>query len=48
VGAIYTGRVATGFDLINTDSVNAVVKETGIFLKENGGSGFIQEVDIVV
>ncbi len=48
VGAIYTGRVATGFDLINNDSVNAVVKETGIFLKENGGSGFIQEVDIVV
>lgn len=48
VGAIYTGRVATGFDLINNDKVNAVVKETGIFLKENGGSGFIQEVDIVV
>lgn len=48
VGAIYTGRVATGFDLVNNDKVNAVVKETGIFLKENGGSGFIQEVDIVV
>lgn len=48
VGAIYTGRVATGFDLISNDAVNAVVKETGIFLKENGGSGFIQEVDIVV
>ncbi len=48
VGAIYTRRVATGFDLINNDKVNAVVKETGIFLKENGGSGFIQEVDIVV
>lgn len=48
VGAIYTGRVATGFDLISNDEVSAVVKETGVFLKENGASGFIQEVDIVV
>ncbi len=48
VGAIYTGRVDTGYDLHSNNSVSAVVKETGIFLRENGQSGFIQEVDIVV
>lgn len=48
VGAIYTGRAATVFNLQNQDEISGVIKETGIFLKESGGTGFVQEVDFVV
>lgn len=48
IGALYTGRVETGFNLENNNSVSGVIKETGIYLKESGGAGFIQEIDFVV
>jgi hypothetical protein len=43
IGAIYLDRVATPFDL-----ENGQLKETGIFLKENGEVNFVQEVDLRV
>jgi hypothetical protein len=51
IGAIYLGRTASRFDLTDTNSpqgasVAGVVRDTGIFLKENGQTGFIQEVDL--
>lgn len=49
IGAIYLGRTETAFDL--KDSENALqgrVHSTGIYLKENGGAGIIQQVDLAV
>ncbi|NLE01741.1 MAG: hypothetical protein GX640_17895, partial [Fibrobacter sp.] len=48
VGALYTGRIDTVYNLNGKDSVAGVIKETGLWLKESGGTGFMQEVDIVV
>ncbi len=49
VGAIYLGNVATQFDL--KDSSNALqgqVVSSGLFLKEDGGVGTAQQIDLVV
>lgn len=49
VGAIYLGREATPFTV--KDGANEMlgqVRETGIFLEENGMAGSIQEVDLRV
>jgi len=49
VGAIATGRAATAYTL--TDGSNGLagaIRETGMYLKENGGAGTIQEIDIAV
>jgi hypothetical protein len=49
VGAIYLGNVASAFD-INDGQNNSLgtVQSTGIFLKENGGAGTIQHIDLTV
>jgi hypothetical protein len=47
VGAISTRKVETGFDLVNLNEKSGVIRETGIWLKESGGVGFMQELDIV-
>lgn len=52
IGALYTKQASTQYDITSKSgamdgAVAAQLKETGIFLKENGGGGFIQEVDLV-
>lgn len=49
VGAIYVGNVVTKFSLKdNANSLMGMVRETGIFLNENGTAGTIQHIDMVV
>lgn len=50
VGAIYLGSASTQFSLNNmeTNKTNAVIQKTGVYLKENGGVGTIQHVDLAV
>lgn len=49
IGAIYTGRATTAYDL-TTDIGNlaGALRESGVYLKENGGAGVVQEVDLVI
>lgn len=48
VGAIYLGYENTDFSLNNMadNTTNAMIRKTGIFLYENGGSGTIQQLDL--
>lgn len=50
VGAIYLGNVDTEFSLKNQENhnTNAVIRKTGVFLKESGGVGTVQHVDLAV
>lgn len=50
VGAIYLGNVDTEFSLKNQENhnTNGIIRKTGVFLKENGGAGTIQHVDLAV
>jgi len=47
IGAIYLGNVGTTFSLTdNYNNEKALVRSSGIFLKESGGIGTIQHVDL--
>lgn len=48
VGAIYLGHAATDFALksYEDNSTNALVRQTGVFLFENGDAGTIQHLDL--
>lgn len=50
VGAIYLGSTDTDFSMNNlsTNEVNAKIRQTGIFLYENGGVGTVQHVDLAM
>lgn len=49
IGAIYLGSVDSLFSLKDTDNnLEAQIKKTGIFLRENGEAGTIQHVDFAV
>lgn len=50
VGAIYLGNVSTDFSLNNLDNnqKNAQIRKTGIYLKESGGAGTVQHVDLAL
>ncbi|MCR5685264.1 MAG: hypothetical protein K6G81_07545 [Lachnospiraceae bacterium] len=49
VGAIYLGNATTEFTLKGEDNrTNAQIRKTGIYLKENGGVGTLQHVDLAV
>ncbi len=50
VGAIYLGNVSTDFTLKSneTGEVNGQIRRTGFYLKESGGSGTVQHVDVAV
>ncbi|MFA6196429.1 MAG: hypothetical protein WC656_07270 [Sulfurimonas sp.] len=49
VGAIYLGNVNTEFTLgDSTQNAQGLLKESGIFLKESGGVGTMQEVDLKI
>lgn len=47
VGAIYLGNTKTQFSLTDSDNnLNGLMRSTGIYLKENGGSGHISQIDL--
>ena len=47
VGAIYLGSSETEFSLkSNTNTTNAVIRKTGLFLYENGSCGTLQQLDL--
>jgi hypothetical protein len=49
IGAIYTGKASTNYSLTdNANRLAGMLRESGIYLRESGGAGVIQEVDIVV
>lgn len=50
VGAIYLGSADTEFSLndMDTNHTNGVIRKTGIYLKESGGAGTVQHVDLAV
>ena len=50
VGAIYLGKASTEFSMKKeTDhATNGIVRSTGIFLKESGGAGTVQHIDLAV
>lgn len=50
VGAIYLGNAATEFSVKSglNNVTDAIVRKTGIYLKESGGVGTVQHVDLAV
>lgn len=49
VGAIYLGAKDTPFSLTNSQNeVNAIIRQTGMFLFESGRPGTIQQVDMAI
>jgi len=50
VGAIYLGSASTEFSLKNeeTHDTNGIIRSTGVFLKESGGAGTVQHIDLVI
>ncbi len=50
VGAIYLGNASTEFSLKNeeTHDTNGIIRSTGIFLKESGGAGTVQHIDLAI
>ncbi|MCQ2537421.1 MAG: hypothetical protein MJ124_03370 [Lachnospiraceae bacterium] len=49
VGAIYLGNVNTQFSLNGAgNKTNGYVRSTGVFLKESGGAGTVQHVDLTL
>ena len=49
VGAIYLDRADTQFTSQGIDlMVNGMIRQTGIFLRESGGTGTLQQVDLAV
>lgn len=49
VGAIYLGRAQTPFELNdNTNQELGAVRSTGIYLRENGSAGTLQQIDLMV
>ncbi len=48
IGAIYLDSAATLFSIKdNTNTLQGQVQSTGIFVKENGGVGTVQQIDLV-
>ncbi|EDZ63343.1 hypothetical protein SMGD1_1592 [Sulfurimonas gotlandica GD1] len=49
VGALYLGREKTPFELKSSNgTMQALIRESSIYLKEEGGVGTLQELDLVV
>ena len=50
VGAIYLGSASTDFTLKSeeTGKTNGQIRSTGFYLKESGGSGTVQHVDVAI
>lgn len=47
VGAIYTGSANTAYSMINNNEITGKIRESGLWMRESGGVGNIQEVDLV-
>lgn len=50
VGAIYLGNASTEFSLKNADThaTNGVIRSSGVFLRESGGAGTVQHLDLAL
>ena len=49
VGALYLGNVTTPFDLKNSaNNLQGQVRSSGIYVREDGSAGTLQQVDLVV
>lgn len=49
VGALYLGRVASPFSVRDTTNQTlAEVRSTGVYLREDGGAGALQQIDLAV
>lgn len=49
VGALYLGRVASPFSVRDaTNQTLAEVRSTGVYLREDGGAGALQQIDLAV
>ena len=48
VGALYLGSIQTQFDLNVNTQMQGQLKESSVYLKEGGGVGTLQEIDLVV
>ncbi|EQB39595.1 hypothetical protein M947_06270 [Sulfurimonas hongkongensis] len=49
IGALYLGSVKTDFEFIGADAkTTAHLRESSIYLREDGGIGILQELDLVV
>ncbi len=49
VGAIYLGNATTQFDIKDSENqLNGRIQKTGIYLKDSGGAGLVQQVDLAV
>ncbi|MGN0352778.1 MAG: hypothetical protein ACI4ES_14090 [Roseburia sp.] len=50
VGAIYLGNQDTNYSIKNqiTNETEAVIRKTGLFLYENGGTGTLQQLDLAL
>lgn len=49
VGALYLGNVATPFDLKNSENtLLGQVRSSGVYLREDGSAGTLQQIDLVV
>lgn len=47
VGAIYLGQASGSFDIRDSGNVSlGEVKSTGVYLKEDGGAGSVQQIDL--
>lgn len=47
VGAIYLGHVATPMTLDAGRDVGGALRDTGLFLREDGGAGTVQQIDLM-
>lgn len=48
IGALYLGSTSTSFDMRDEQELKAQLKESSIYLKEDGSAGTLQEIDLVV
>lgn len=50
VGAIYLGNQDTNYSIKNqsTNETEAIIRKTGLFLYENGGTGTLQQLDLAL
>ncbi len=49
IGAIYLGHITTPFELKDeSNQLQGAIRESGLYLKEEGGTGTLQQIDLVV
>jgi hypothetical protein len=49
IGAIYLGHITTPFELKNEqNTLLGVIRDSGLYLREEGGAGTLQQIDLVV